>query len=509
MSKYVVVSDHSGKGDLKCIEAVCKVLTDAGHEAESGGVDSNSEARLRQEGKDTIGVFLVNGICIGTIASLNTMVNSGHCSQVIIGIPKPIMSEPFNVKENLDNPAKKPVIAHDDNFTKDPKVLAMSGKYTVEELFNQFEHMSYAYGEDCEEVGKSVLNGGSSGSGGEDNSTSSTGEGSVMSGWESITDLLKPLDGEAMVVVRGDAVIIKRIYPPEATKLWVYEGINIVADSVKISDYSPEIYNTFTIHWGASFENELEASFEKHKELFGERKTEVNAVYEVPLDGTESEDDTTTGTDKDKDKQGEDQSEDDGGLFGFVTGFLGGDDETTKQQSGTSQDLLNSQGTDTETGEDTEQTTKEVPITDEADAYLFALKQVGKARRKDGHKVECKVIGNKRFEVGEWCRVYIPSFNEDSIMFISKVSHDSSADNEWITSLTLVDYPPSLGSGQSNTPKSESNDDSSSDDSSQTEGDEQTDGQEGQEGQEGSDSGSGTDGSDQQGSDQSSQSGGN
>ena len=66
-----------------------------------------------------------------------------------------------------------------------------------------------------------------------------------MSGWESITDLLKPLDGEAMVVVRGDSVIIKRIYPPESTKLWIYEGINVVDDSVTISDYSPEIYNTF------------------------------------------------------------------------------------------------------------------------------------------------------------------------------------------------------------------------------------------------------------------------
>ena len=39
-------------------------------------------------------------------------------------------------------------------------------------------------------------------------------------------------------------------------------------------------------------------------------------------------------------------------------------------------------------------------------------------------------------------------------MFISKVSHDSGADDEWLTSLTLVDYPPSLGSGQSNSPSS-------------------------------------------------------
>ena len=216
--------------------------------------------------------------------------------------------------------------------------------------------------------------------------------------------------------------------------------------------YSPEIYNTFTIHWGASFENELEATFEKHKELFGERRTEVNAVYEVAVDSSESSesgDGETTETGSESEDTG-----DDGGLFGFMSGFLGGgDDETSKQ--------LEDAQNQAESGTDDEQQTQEIPITDEGEAYLFALKEVGKARRKDGHRIECKVIGNKRFEVGEWCRVYLPSFDEDSIMFISKVSHDSGADNEWITSLTLVDYPPSLGSGQSNSPSSSSEEDSS------------------------------------------------
>jgi len=452
MAHYNVGSDHSGKGDTQCIDAVCKVLEDAGHTTTNLGVNPNLEGSLNTGNKDDIGVFIINGMCIGTWLSCNEMVNGGGCSHVYFGVPQPIMNEKFNKKEDITDQSKKLSLVQDGSNWKSEWYSKYDGKYTVDEFFNlpEINGVSYAWGDTCEEVGQAILNGGSSE--GSSANTTSTGEGSIMSGWESITDLLKPLDGEAMVIVRGDAVIIKRIYPPEATQLWVYEGINIVADSVKISDYSPEIYNTFTIKWGASFENELEATFEKHKELFGERRTEINAVYEVPLDGTEDEE----SEDKDKDKSDNSES-DDGGMFGFMTDFLGGgEDEETKKQSEQLQ-----QQADTESTGDTVET-KEIPITDEGEAYLFALKQVGKARRKDGHKIECKVIGNKRFEVGEWCRVYIPSFNEDSIMFISKVSHDSGADNEWITSLTLVDYPPSLGSGQSNSPSSTENENSES-----------------------------------------------
>ena len=479
MSKYVVVSDHSGKGDMQCIDNVAKVLEDAGHEVEKGGVDANSESRLRQEGKDTIGVFLVNGACLATFISISEMVKGGNCSEVFFGMPKPIMSDPFNKHENWTDESRKLKIL-DESWIPSDWHSKYSDKWTLQEASDNIEHITCVYGDSCEDVANNILNG-ATGGGDSGNSTSSSGEGSIMSGWESITDLLKPLDGEAMVVVRGDAVIVKRIYPPEATQLWAYEGINIVADSVKISDYSPEIYNTFTIKWGASFENEMEASFEKHKELFGERRTEINAVYEVPVNSTDdtgsadgSDTETGTGSESTTGSSGTDtgsEQNEDSGLFGFVTNFFGGgDDETQKQLEEAKQQA--EQGGTGSTGQ--EQETKEIPITDEAEAYLFALKQVGKARRKDGHKVECKVIGNKRFEVGEWCRVYIPSFNEDCIMFISKVSHDSGADNEWITSLTMVDYPPSLGSGQSNSPSSsnESEDTSTTDGNSLTENEE-------------------------------------
>ena len=437
MSHYNVGSDHSGNGDEECIRRVCDILEQNGHTTTYLGVTPNLESKLNTGNKDDIGVFIVNGLCLGTIVSCSKMAEAGGCGSVIFGIPKVLYGGTFKLPDELKT--KKLNLAHDDNFSPSD-VRAMDGKYTPDELFGLYSNVSYAYGDDCDQLANAILNGTNGGSA----STNSEKDGSIMSGWESITDLLKPLDGEAMVVVRGDAVIVKRIYPPESTRLWIYEGINIVADSVKVSDYSPEIYNTFQINWGASFENSFEMCFEKHKELFGERRTEVDAIYEVTQDATVSDPNTS-----EEQSESKEENNEDGGLFGFLGGFLGSDDSNSQTEQ-----LQQQAESESANGED--QPLQEVPITDEAEAYLFGLREVGKARRKDGHKVECKVIGSKYFEVGEWCRVYIPSFNEDTIMFISKVSHDSGADNEWITSLTLVDYPPSLGSGQSNSPSSDS-----------------------------------------------------
>lgn len=481
MAHYNVGSDHSGKGDTACIDAVCKVLEEAGHTTTNLGVNSNLEGSLKK-GSGNIGVFIVNGMCLGTIVSCAKMAEAGGCDHVWFGIPKPIMAEPYNDLDAIKT--QKLGIAHDDNFSP-PDVRAMSGKYTPHELFEQYDSVDYAYGETCEEVGQAILNGGNGGDSG--NTTTSEGEGSVMSGWESLTDLLKPLDGDAMLVVRDDAVIVKRIYPPNKTQLWAYEGINVIADSVSVSDYSPEIYNTFTVKWGAEFENEMEFCFEKHKELFGERRTEVEATYDVPIEdtGVEGEDGTGTGTDATSGTETE--QEEDGGLFGWLLGNNQAKTPTTDATANlgtTGAEGLDSSslsGTDSD-----EPKTEKVPITDKGEAYLFGLKCVGKARRKDGHKIEMKVIGSKYWEVGEWCHIYLPSFDEDVIMFISKVSHESSADSEWLTNLTLVDYPPSLGTGQSNSPSSnESSEEESTDEESSDSDSENGDGS--------SDSESGTD----------------
>jgi len=146
-------------------------------------------------------------------------------------------------------------------------------------------------------------------------------------------------------------------------------------------------------------------------------------------------DDTTS-----QQSQQEDNSWDLGSLFG------GGGDETTLQENNTN---------------DENQEKKEIPITDREEALTFAYGEMGKIMRNDGHKVELKLIGNINYRVGAWIRVFLPSFDEDCMMFITKAQQEASADSEWITSLTLVDYPPSLSKGEDNSSGGDSSGDSS------------------------------------------------
>ena len=287
----------------------------------------------------------------------------------------------------------------------------------------------------------------------EDEEVSSTEENETtyMSGWEGLCDLLKPLDAQAMMVQRGDYVIIKKIEMPQSARLWAYEGINVVDDSVKITDYTPEIYNTFIILWGESFENELEFVFSKHKQLFGERKivmeaTKVQVAEEESEEGSENSDNSES---SEGNSESNKKTNNSSSIFDVISNAKS--NESTKTPTTTDVDLADASGESSEEGDEEAPETEEVPITDRDEAIQFGLTQVGKAKREDGHTIELKVIGNHNWQMGEWCHVKLPSFDEDSYMFISKCGFETSPDNEYINSITLVDYPPSLGKPKTTT----------------------------------------------------------
>ncbi len=91
----------------------------------------------------------------------------------------------------------------------------------------------------------------------------------------------------------------------------------------------------------------------------------------------------------------------------------------------------------------------EVSINDDIktldDAKEFLQREWNKLQRDNGHSLECTVQGNVQWKVGEWCRVYLPSFDIDGYMYIINMSQDDSASDRWKCNLTLVDYPPGFG----------------------------------------------------------------
>lgn len=82
-----------------------------------------------------------------------------------------------------------------------------------------------------------------------------------------------------------------------------------------------------------------------------------------------------------------------------------------------------------------------------------------KIKRDNGHVLECKVKGDTKWKTG-WCRVYLPSFNINDYMYITKISQDESSSGEWECQLKLTDYPPGFGepNTQNNNSKKSSTD---------------------------------------------------
>lgn len=274
MSHYIVGSDRSGKSDNACIEKVCQVLRDNGHTADNIGVTPNLEAQFRSKGKGCIGVFLVNGICIGTMDSVNQVVKSGLMDYWFIGITKAYYGGGLKLPDELTT--KKLAIAHDDNFTKEPRRSELNGNYTVAEFCQEnSQYMGYAYGDDCEQVAQSILNGGNGGTGGETSSQEES-EPTPMSYLDMIKDLISVWDGDVECKVRQNKLYINKVPQPNP-KLWAIEGNNIVSGQAKVTDYNSDTVNTLNVDYDDG-NHRITIADEYLVNRFGEVSADVDAI---------------------------------------------------------------------------------------------------------------------------------------------------------------------------------------------------------------------------------------
>lgn len=252
MTDYIVGSDHSGGKDQECINKIIEVLKSNGHNAESIGVNSNLESDIRRNGKGKTAIFMVNGICIGTFDSHMNVVKSGLCDYVWFAIPQSISpSNDWLSPESCQS--KKLPIAHDDNFTPEPRRSELNGKYTLSEYCEEYkDYVGYACGKDCEEAANAILSGGTVGSGG----SGSDGEGSdgekkepsPMSYADMIKDLIKVWDGDVEVKIRQNMVFINKVPQPKP-ELWIIDGNNVASESAKVTDYNSDTINMLDVNY--------------------------------------------------------------------------------------------------------------------------------------------------------------------------------------------------------------------------------------------------------------------
>ena len=121
--------------------------------------------------------------------------------------------------------------------------------------------------------------------------------------------------------------------------------------------------------------------------------------------------------------------------------------KTTESGDDTGEDSA-SETSEEESGDEESKKTKskvvEIPIDNYEDALAFANTEWNKIKRDNGHTLECQTIGSPNWRTGEWCKVYMPSFDIDDYMYIT-ITSQSSEGGEWGTNLTLKDYPPGWG----------------------------------------------------------------
>lgn len=301
MSHYIVGSDRSGKSDNDCIEKVCQVLRDNGHTADNIGVTPNLEAQFRSKGNGNIGVFLVNGICIGTMDSVNQVVKSGLMDYWFIGITKSYYGGGLKLPDELST--KKLAIAHDDNFTKEPRRSELNGNYTVEEFCQEnSQYMAYAYGDDCEQVAQSILNGGNGGGAGTDSSSDDKNEPTPMSYLDMIKDLISVWDGDVECKIRQDKMYINKVPQPNP-KLWIVESNNVVSGQAKVTDYNSDTVNTLNVDYDSG-NHRITITDEYLINRFGEVSADVDAIKIVT---DYSGDSTVDGTDNTSQSSNENQ----------------------------------------------------------------------------------------------------------------------------------------------------------------------------------------------------------
>lgn len=405
MTDYIVGCDNIVGGESNLIERVCKVLESKGHTAQRLSVGPNfvQSSGLKSSSSGKVAIFIVGGSDIGTYVDFRDGIKNGyyHWKYAWFAFAS-WTAHSWITKEDLKN---KPLVrAHDDNFSSGSSIAPYLGKSADYFFQENKQYVNYVYGQTPEELAKKILAGGGEDS--DDGSSASTIK-------EAIKDILKMRDGEIECRVVNDTVFINKIPDPETAELSLIEGRDIIQKSINITDINPETINFLTVHWQGG--EDIVFRDEKLIERFGEKKAEMDAVKRVVTtkesDSSSSNTSSTTTT------------------------------TTTDNTTNTTTDTTSSDDSSSET----ESSVEEVPCETLEEAQTFANTEWAKIKRDNGHTIECKVIGSPLWEQGKWVRVYIPSFDEDGYMYITKCSHSESASPGWETNITLADYPPGFG----------------------------------------------------------------
>ena len=410
MSTYVVAADNIDGKEQSYIQTVIKKLEAKGHTCENAGVGPNTiqSKGLSSSSTGKIGVFIVGGSDAGMYADFVAGLKNGYYHYKYMWVVFASNTATTDKWLTCNGLSNTPLVrAWDDNYSGSS--IASVGKTAKQYFSENKQYINYVCGSlGCtfDSIASKLANGGND----------EEEESSASSIKEALKEVLSDLDGEVECKVINDKVYVNKIPEPESSyALELVEGINIAHDSLSITDYNPDTINKLIVHW----ENGEDIIYinDMLMERFGEKVSELDAVKTITVTETKESNTETASSE---------------------------DSNSTEESIST-----------------TTTTTKEVPVETYEEAATFAKNEWAKIRRDNGHVIECKVPGSPKWRHGEWVKVYIPSFEEDGFMYITKVSHSDSPDSGWQCSLTLTDYPPSLSKPKESDSNDEEEDETS------------------------------------------------
>jgi len=437
MTEYYVCSDNIDGKENSRIEALIKALEKNGHTAHNGGVGPNTVQShgLTSGAKGQMGVFIVGGSDAGMYVDFRDGLKRGYYHYKYMYVVFASETATTDKWITCNGLANTPLVrAWDDNYSGSS--IESVGKSAKAYFDANKQYISYACGnKGCsfDDVIKNFIegNGGST-----DTDKKGTSSGSTAK--DAIQKLLTHWDGEVECYIRDDTVYINKIKEPSSDyTLVLQEGVNILSDSLQITDVNPNTVNLLKVTWT---KGTITLKDEELIKRFGEVEKEVQAVKKITTTETVTKTTSSTSTD---------------------TTTTDGTDLTD-----TATDTANAAAEDAgaETTETTTKTTVvEEPIDNYKDALEFANIEWNKIKRDNGHTIECQVRGSNKWQVGEWVKVIIPSFNENGFMYITRASQSDDG-GDWNCNISLADYPPGWGKEEVKT--TDDTEDTSTDDTS-------------------------------------------
>jgi hypothetical protein len=400
MSEYIVGADNIDGKEQSYISTVIQKLEAKGHTCQNVGVGPNhmQATGLSASSTGKIGVFIVGGSDIGTYVDFVSMMKRGAYHYKYVWFCFASNTATTDKWITCNGLANTPMVrAHDDNFSSSSSIAPYIGKPAKAYFDANKQYIYYV----CGAKGCSFDEIANRLANGDDSDDEGSSASTIK---EAIKEVMSAWDGEVEAYVRDMKMYIHKIKLPEQDcNLVLSEGLNIESRSISIKDYCPNNTNKLVVHWNGG--DDIVIQDNSRIERFGEKVKELDAIKRVLTDNAAK---------KDSDS----------------------DDEST-----------------------TDKGYEEVPAETYEEALEFAHLEWNRCKREDCHEIELNTAGGSEWQQGKWVRVYIPSFNIDGYYYISRVSENMNA-NEWKSSLTLVDYPPSFGEPEEESEEEEETDES-------------------------------------------------